>query len=450
MYYKLIIILLALSPFTEGFTKGPEYSIYFTDASLRIDFILSGKHHNQHLSWHHLIKEPYWAGPRQNLKDPFRYGEYLVELFDSTGNKLIYSKGFNNLFQEWQTTAEAKKITRAFENSVIIPFPKHPVVVKILYRNEQNAFQELASRYIDPQKEYIEQNRPPYNILTDTLRYHGNPADKVDLAILADGYTANQMNKFKKDAKKLTDSLFIHEPFHSNQHRFNVWLVYSVSKEQGPDAPGENKWKNNVLNTRFYTFGSKRYLTSPDHYVLRDYASHVPYDQIYILTNTERYGGGGMYNYYNTCTADNKYSGFVFVHEFGHGFAGLADEYYTSSVSYEDYFNPKLEPWQPNISSLVDFDRKWKSRIHDTIPIPTPAVDRYKNVVGAFEGAGYVPENMYRPSYDCIMKSRNAGNFCPVCQNIIQKMILYVSDEKVFDKQAKLSLKFYTNFHKRR
>jgi hypothetical protein len=245
------------------------------------------------------------------------------------------------------------------------------------------------------------------------------------LVILAEGYTANEIQKFADDSKRVTSYLFDEEPFKSGKEHFNVKAVFMPSAESGTDIPGERIYKNTAFNATFYTFDVPRYLTTSDMKTIYDVAATVPYDQIYILVNTERYGGGGFYNFLTICSADNELTREVFVHEFGHGFAGLGDEYYTSSVAYENYYNLEIEPWEPNLTPLIDFDKKWKNMISPSVPVPTPREARYSNTIGVFEGGGYMNKGIYSPYTDCRMKSNTAKCFCPVCTNAIKKTIEY-------------------------
>nr|MDA3954405.1 M64 family metallo-endopeptidase [Bacteroidales bacterium] len=229
-------------------------------------------------------------------------------------------------------------------------------------------------------------------------------------------------------AQRFIDFMFLFEPYTSNKEKFNIWLVKSESEESGTDIPGHDIFKNTVLNSNFYTFGSERYLTTADFTSVRDAASVVPYDDICILVNSEKYGGGGIYNHYCISTVDHALSNEVFIHELGHSFGGLGDEYYNSSTAYSDFFNLEIEPWQPNLTTLVNFDLKWKLKMNSETPIPTPREDQFKNTVGVYEGGGYVSKGMYSPYIDCRMKTNEAEGFCPVCQDAMAKMISFKSE----------------------
>lgn len=420
VFFLLVIII------SQSCTQKAGYDKYFEGQSMRVDFNLYGNADNEEIELDKITKEPFWGGSKTKLIDNLNYGEYKFEVFDQKTKDLIYSQGFCTLFEEWQTTSEADSTYREFSQTVLFPFPKNPVTLKIYSRTWEGNFKEIFKYDIDPEDCDFNTDivKFPYEKILD----NGDPSTKVDLAFLAEGYTADEMDKFKKDAQRIINYMFSYAPYNENKDKFNIWLVKSESQESGTDIPGEGIYKNTVLNSNFYTFGSERYLTTEDFFAVRDAASVVPYDNICILVNSDKYGGGGIYNYYSIASVDNELSNQVFIHEFGHAFAGLGDEYYNSSTAYNDFFNLKIEPWQPNLTTLVDFDSKWKSMVGPNTPIPTPREEQYKNTIGVFEGGGYVSKGMYSPYMDCRMKTNEAEGFCPVCQQAIKKMILQKSE----------------------
>jgi hypothetical protein len=389
---------------------------------MRVDFTFYGNSDNEEIKLANITKEPFWGGSKINLKDKLNYGEYKFEIIDLKSKELIYSKGFCTLFEEWQTTLEADSVYKEFTQSISFPLPQKPFICKIYSRSKDGIFEEIFNYEIKPEEYSINSEivQFPHSKILD----NGDPETKVDVVFLAEGYTAEQMDKFEEDAKRIIDYMFSLEPYNSVKDKFNIWLVKSESEESGTDIPGMDIYKNTILNSNFYTFGSERYLTTEDFFAVKDMASIVPYDDICILVNSEKYGGGGIYNHYAISTVDNILSNEVFIHEFGHSFAGLGDEYYNSSTGYNDFFNLEIEPWQPNLTTLVEFDLKWKSMITEGTPIPTPREEQYKNTIGVYEGGGYVSKGMYSPFIDCRMKTNEAVGFCPVCQDAILKMVL--------------------------
>ncbi|MCK5906230.1 MAG: peptidase, partial [Flavobacteriales bacterium] len=327
------------------------------------------------------------------------------------------------LFMEWQTTAEAKNISRAFYESVIMPFPKNTVKIEIRSIDFNQKWTTIYSEYLNPNKDYfINRDKiPSYPV----SQINGNkPSDKaLDIVIIPEGYTKDELEKFYVDAKRMTEFLLEVSPFKEYSENINVRVVLAPSEESGTDIPGAGIWKNTILNSNFYTFDSERYLTTTDIKSLRDIASTTYYDQIYVLVNTAKYGGGGIYNFYNLCTADNKYSKEVFTHEFGHGLAWLADEYYYDDEMSE-FYDKKLEPREANITTLVDFDKKWKSKLPKDTKIPT-TINPNNNKIGVYEGAGYTSKGVYRAYQNCKMKSNSTNEFCEVCKGALIDVMDY-------------------------
>jgi len=449
---------------------------YFVDKTMRVDFFHTGIKNKEIVSLDKVYEEPallthqrqLWSGNKHNLIDTLNLGKYLVKVSDVATNQLIFSRGFCSLFGEWQTTDEAEKgIYRTFHESVLFPFPKKMIQLTIAARDADNFFQDIFSTVIDPNSRFINREARRYNFQTGALFKHGDPDQKVDLAILADGYQHNEMKLFRQDIKRLLDVLFDTLPFKTRKKDFNVWYVESLSLDSGIDEPRRNNWRQTALGASYNSFDSPRYVLSFENRQIRDIASLVPYDQIYIVVNSERYGGGGIFNLYSTCYARDKgensqwWPEYVFVHEFGHAFAGLGDEYYSSEVAYNEFYPLTVDPWEPNVAILKNGTVKWNHLIQDETPLPTPwgkaaydslgkalmTLDRsdstfkekyqqvyqqreqlflnqqYRGKVGAFEGSGYSSEGLYRPFIDCIMFSKSLVGFCPVCSTAIEKMI---------------------------
>lgn len=424
---KLPLIVLATAMLSTAAAQSVDYDTYFTNRSLRIDLVLAGNSKTQSIYYRGAHIETEFAGSHKTLIDPFNYGNYMLKV-ETTGGKTIFTRGFCTLFNEWRTEPESTRLDRAYNNSISMPMPKDSVRVTILGRVwESGEFGELLRFAIDPNDVLLTQGKEnEFEVVT--LIDNGLAADKVDLVFVAEGYTADEMDKFEADARRLTERLFENEPYNKHIGDFNVYAVKAVSQESGVDFPHLGTWVDSALDSHFYTFRSDRYLTCPDHTALCKAASNVPYDALFVIANTEVYGGGGIYNSYAIGSADNKLTESVFVHELGHSLAGLGDEYYTSSTSYVDFYNLKVEPWEPNITTLVDFDRKWKSMIDPATPIPTPNEETEKQIVGLYQGGGYVAEGIYRPVWNCRMKSNSAG-FCPVCAKAIEAMIGYYTDK---------------------
>ncbi|MDR1172515.1 MAG: IgA Peptidase M64 [Bacteroidales bacterium] len=399
-----------------------KFDDYFETKTLRFDFYLAGNAQRQDAYMDCFREEPHWGGPLTHLTDSPDYGEYRYDVFDEASGNLVYSRGFCSLFQEWRTTEEAQITNRSYSQVIVMPYPRKNIRLEILARNYVTGkFEPLFNTTLDPKSIYINREKRPEYPVTKILN-SGKPAQKVDLVFVAEGYTEGEMGKFRKDAARFTDFLFQTRPYSDRKNDFNIWAVECPSEESGVDIPGQKIWKNTALKSHFWTFGIDRYLTAPDLAVIRDKVWNVPCDAVFVIVNSEKYGGGGIFNYYGLGTADHELSNVVFVHELGHSFAGLADEYFSSEVAYNDFYNLKTEPWEPNITTLVNFETKWKDMLPAGTPIPTPPAEINEGRTGVYEGGGYVTHGVYRPMINCRMRS-NSAVFCPVCQRAINRMI---------------------------
>lgn len=420
IWMLLVLISLASTTFAQ-------FDQYFFDKTLRLDYNHTGNKTEEVYSFDELIEEPYWGGNKHNPIDVFQYGKYMFKVYSLKEDALIYSQGYSSLFGEWQTSDEAMQTWRTFSEAVVLPYPKDSVRVEFFSRNWDGIFEKKFEYLVDPNHYKIKKDRslayPSFNVMVN-----GDPSQKVDIVILPEGYTAEEMGEFINDCQFFAEEMFKYSPFTENKDKFNIRGILAPSQESGTDSPGDTIWKKTIMNTNFYTFDSERYLMTYDNKSVRDLAANAPYDQIYILVNSDKYGGGAIYNCYNVSVMNNGASGKIIIHEFGHGFAGLADEYYNSSTGYNEFYNFDVEPWEPNITTLVDFDSKWKSKVKKRTPIPTPNDEKYYEKVGVFEGGGYEAKGVYRPMHDCLMKSFDGDMFCPVCSEAIQKMIDFYSE----------------------
>ncbi len=410
---------------TRTISTDAVFDKFFTEASLRVDYCLTGNQKETTYSLKELIREPYWSGSKTNLVDTLEFGNYIVKVFESETDNLLFSKGYQNLYGEWQTTDEAKQVTKTFDESVVVPFPRVKIDIALYYKTWEGELKEGMRFCVSPEnyfiRDYDNLNLPVY----DAWIGNEDITKAVDVVILPEGYTQAEMDKFIKDCDFFVESLFSYAPYDRYRESFNVRGVLAPSAESGCNMPGDHVYKNTTMHFSFWTFDSERYCMSTDNRDIRDLAGQVPYDQIYILVNTEKYGGGGIYNFYCSSASSNRFSSDVIIHEFGHGFAGLADEYYYAGSS-EHMYNLELEPWEPNITSLVDFSDKWGDMMDEETPVPTPRKRKYEQTIGVFEGGGYEPKGMYSPHMDCLMNSLG-HDFCPVCQRAIERMILYYS-----------------------
>ena len=422
-----IFLLCFVLPVLVNSQSKKDYNQHFYDKTLRIDYIHTGNDTTEIYSMDELIEEPYWGGSKTNLVDTFYFGKYYFKVFDKASDSLLYSRGYSSLFGEWQTTKEAKSTWRSYSESVLFPFPKNDVIVNFYSRNKKGKFEEKFTCDVDADHYFIKPNMklrfPVYD-----AHISGEPSDCVDIVILPDGYTKSELEQFKKDCDNFAKYLFSFAPYNRNKDKFNIWGVMAASEDSGGDIPAENVWKNTILGSSYYTFDSERYCMSFENKNIRDLASNAPYDQIYILLNDPKYGGGGIYNFYCLSVNSNASAAKIFIHEFGHGFAGLGDEYYNDEVAYTGFYQLDVEPWQPNLTTLVDFDKKWEHLLDKNTPVPTPPEGKYLEKMGVFEGGGYEAKGVYRPRHDCLMNTFRGNTFCGACQEAIQKMIDFYCD----------------------
>ena len=467
LYYPLMIkFLLALS----SVLLFAAVAVAATPA-MRLDYYHTGDATSEVFSMDRVVIEPLpWPGHPSQAIDSSNLGKYLFEVRDAKTKQLLYSRGFASIYGEWETTDEAKTVKRTFQESLRFPAPTAPVSIVLKKRDAKNVFQDVWTTTIDPADQFVDRSKPVAPTPLITIQKTGEPEDRVDFLILGDGYTAAEAKKFEADARRLTDTLFATSPFKENRRSFNVWALCPPAAESGISRPSTGIYRDSPLGATYDAFGSERYVLTFDNRALRRTAQFAPYEFIEVLVNGRTYGGGGIFNLYSTVASDNAFANYVFVHEFGHHFAGLADEYYTSSVAYTPSAD-RVEPWEPNVTALLDVSTlKWRNLVSpsaNVTPIPTPwnkeafenysreiqrrrvqlrkdkrpeeemealfreelaheekmfAVEKYFGQVGAFEGAMYEARGYYRPEIDCIMFSRT-DHFCKVCRAAIERII---------------------------
>ncbi|MCA0447371.1 MAG: IgA Peptidase M64 [Bacteroidetes bacterium] len=463
--YTLVAILFSVSNLVAGGLTD-----WSTGKTFRFDFFHSGSAGIEKISQDEIRLEGNWAGSETILVENFDLGLYKAELREKESGKLLFSAGFSSIFGEWQTTGEASAGKwKTFHESVRFPEPKTDSKLIISKRNPDASFLQLAEFDIQPNSRFINRSIIPQKGKVIDWMVSGPQNQKVDIVILADGYTADQLSKFKSDVDRLAGYMFSVEPYKSRKTDFNVRLIFASSEQEGISNPRKDQWMNNLLGFRFNAFDSDRYVLSFENKTIRELAAQVPYDAVIVVCNSKKYGGGGIYNLYASVTSDTEPSTYVFTHEFGHSFASLGDEYYTSDVAYELSSQQKYEPQEPNITALLDKSAlKWKEFVNPGTPLPTPwkkaefeqisidiqkrrteltankaadstmnklfredknkteahlKAERFYGQTGAFEGAGYESHGLYRPELDCIMFSRNPDHFCKVCTKAINHAI---------------------------
>ncbi|MGD2216865.1 MAG: IgA Peptidase M64, partial [Gemmatimonadales bacterium] len=464
-----LLIATALAGFAAVSGDDPEFERYFTDKTMRVDYFHTGDATYEVLSLERVVSDGPWAGPRTNLIDGTNFGKYIYEVYDFDSSALLFTRGFATIYGEWETTSEARTTQRTFHESVRFPWPKGPVKVVIKKRDDLTTFHSIGEFEIDPKSRSVNPADPPSFGEVWTLFEHGPSSEKVDIVLLGEGYTEAELDKFHADARQLVDELFSMEPFRSRRSDFNVRAIDLAAAQSGVTRAHSGRYRRNLVGTQYGIFDSERYMLTYDNRTLRDVLSAAPYDFMAILVNEKQYGGGGIYRTQMAAAVDSDFSDYIFVHEFGHHFAGLADEYYTSDVAYETGAVEQPEPWEANVTALHDpAALKWADLVEPGTPIPTPwskrafeehsqeirarraqlvergapesefdalfheqreiesrmlSTQEYSDVVGAFEGAMYEPTGLYRPSIDCIMFTRDEVGFCRVCRRAIERII---------------------------
>ena len=404
------------------------FADYFEDKALRVELYNIGHAKESSVVLRDLYEEPTWPENPNSLITPFEYGQFSIKLFDEATGKLIFSKGFDSMFSEYITTTPAiEGVKRVFETTTRCPMPKAKTKLQIERRDREQVLSPVLTIAIDPTDYRIRREATAGKDVTFNIRDNGPAKDHVDIAFLAEGYTADQLEKFRGDVKRLSDFLLSVEPYSAAPNKFNIRGVFRASAEAGTDQPRQKSFKSTVLNSTYNIFDLDRYLLVEDNHAIHRMAAQVPHDVVVVVVNTTRYGGGGMVLDYCTTTADNERSEMVFVHEFGHTFGFLADEY-IGNVAYNDMYPAGIEPLEPNITRQLDRDKlKWKDLLSPDVPLPTPTtIDNRTTLVGAFEGGGYMKEGIFRPQYECWMGSLNPNaRLCKVCQAATQRMIDY-------------------------
>ena len=407
MKKSILPIVLALTSLTAG---AQAFDDYFTDQTLRLDYTFSGNATRQDIYVDKLNVSPRWYGKRKRLAELPVEGNGQITVRDHRTGLAIYRNSFSTLFQEWLSYDEAKAEKKSFENVFLVPMPKDTVDITIDLRNNHRKIMATLTHTVVPTDILIhhigERNRTPYL----TLQQAADTTRCIHIAYVAEGYQEQEMQTFVDDAKTAMEALFAHEPFKSMRNRFNIVAVMSPSKDSGTSEPGKGEWRQTALGSHFNTFYSDRYLTTLNLKALHDWLAGIPYEHIIVLVNTEKYGGGGILNSYNLSMAHHRMFKPVVVHEFGHSFAGLADEY-----AYEQEAIPMypadVEPWEPNITTQVNFGAKWKDMVGKI------------DGVGLFEGAGYSLKGVYRPENDCRMRTNENPTFCHVCEKAIRDIV---------------------------
>lgn len=423
---KHILFLLCLIAVAS--TRAQVFADHFADKTLRVDYIFNGNASGQAICLDGLSALPTWAGRKHHLAELPLQGNGQIVMRNAASGKTIYTTSFSSLFQEWLETDEARNVTKGFENTFLLPYPLQPVEIEITLLDPRRNVRASMKHIVHPNDVLIEQKGNSHITPHKYLLHNNSPEKCIDVAILAEGYTLQEMQAFYEDADIACKSIFDHEPFKSMKKRFNVVAVASPSTDSGVSVPRLNEWKHTAFGSHFSTFYSDRYLTTSRVKAIHDALAGIPYEHIIILANTEEYGGGGIYNSYTLTTAHHPMFRPVVVHEFGHSFGGLADEYFYDNDVMTDTYPLDIEPWEQNISTQVDFAAKWKDMLSENTPVPTPAEVSENYPTGVYEGGGYSAKGIFRPAENCRMRTNEYPAFCPVCQRALRRIIEFYTE----------------------
>ena len=423
---KHILFLLCLIAVAS--TRAQVFADHFADKTLRVDYIFNGNASGQAICLDGVSALPTWAGRKHHLAELPLQGNGQIVMRNAASGKTIYTTSFSSLFQEWLETDEAQNVTKGFENTFLLPYPLQPVEIEITLLDPRRNVRASMKYIVHPNDVLIEQKGNSHITPHKYLLHNDSPEKCINVAILAEGYTLQEMQTFYEDADIACKSIFDHEPFKSMKKRFNVVAVASPSTDSGVSVPRLNEWKHTAFGSHFSTFYSDRYLTTSRVKAIHDALAGIPYEHIIILANTEEYGGGGIYNSYTLTTAHHPMFRPVVVHEFGHSFGGLADEYFYDNDVMTDTYPLDIEPWEQNISTQVDFAAKWKDMLSENTPVPTPAEVSENYPTGVYEGGGYSAKGIFRPAENCRMRTNEYPAFCPVCQRALRRIIEFYTE----------------------
>jgi hypothetical protein len=446
LFLFFIVPSLASPSAAKGSTdEPPQFDTYFEHQTLRLDYYHTADKDSELITLDKLYRQGPWSGNPKSLLDTFNNGLYYIKVYHLDSGRLIYSKGFNTYCGEYMTTNPAAKgIKRTYHETARIPYPKEKVRFTLERRDKMNNLNQIFETVIAPDSPHINKEALDKGVKTWEVLKNGEPQQKVDLAFLAEGYTIEEEAKLKQDLETIVQLFFSQEPYKSYKSSFNIYAVFKPSQDSGPDQPTRGVYSNTSFGTTFNSLELPRYMLTESNRAIHDAAAHVPYDLVILMVNSDRYGGGGIYNFYCIFSLHEKWKGYLLLHEFGHAFAGLGDEYYSAAVAYNDFYPKGVEPTDPNLTALLDPNNlKWKHLVKKGTPIPTPwdkqnyekmneidkkkhlAKKKYQGIVGAFEGAGYADKGIYRPMIDCIMFSKGQRPYCNVCKDAVIRMIRY-------------------------
>ena len=402
--FVALIVLVVSGQWSVVNGQNVKFDDWFTGATLRVDCLREGSAMGDEVSVERWVSRPgEWFGSRTQMIDPFDNGDYRVEMRDAATGRLLYSRGYSNLFREYKDTPEGRIFKKSFEETLLLPMPKNKVMIALQKRDRKLQLFDQKVVPFDPAKDLSAVSGAsvagavPYEI-------HGDPAVKFDVAFVMQGFDDDTLY-YQNVCRRMAEGLFKNDPFRSHRNDFNLYFIRG-------DAGVE-----------YNTLGSDRYAMTLKVRQLHDVLYDTPADHIIIVINNKKYGGGAIYNFYSVTSLDEQAEN-ILPHELGHGIGGLADEYVDEDLTYANLHRNDYEPLEPNITNLVDFQRKWQALLPAGTPVPTPRKEVPKTEcgpLGVYEGAGYASKGVYRPTPHCMM--RDYAPFCPVCVKRLEEVI---------------------------
>jgi len=401
------------------------FDTYFENKTLRLDYLHIGNVYGERVEPVTFWQGGIWSGTRTQLNEPARLGEMVLTVKDAQTDNVIFTRSYSTLFGEYVTTEKAETEEGRFEECVLMPYPKMPVKYEFTVYCRRNNPTFLYEGTFDPNTTPQKPFNNEYKVMN--LHIGGSAENCLDILFIPDGYAKKDKKKLQKDMETFAGYILNCSPFQENKDKINIRAIEGYSKDSGITDPNAKIFKNTLINSSYNTIEVDRYLMCLNVWKMNEIADDAPYDAILIVANSPKYGGGGIYNFYAVVNSDGKYSDYVSVHELGHSIAGLGDEYFTSEVSVRDFYPEGIEPVEPNLTTLVDFEQKWKEMLQN-VPVPTPDDKEYDNILGVFEGGGYVAKGVYRPWRNCTMKDKVYNGFCPVCKETFLQVFAYYNN----------------------
>jgi hypothetical protein len=415
-------------------------------AGLRVDLNHTVRDGEERFALVRLARE---AAPPSRYGDAPDWGDYRLTLVDAGTNGVLSTTGFDSNIAAIADAASTTLCVRC-------TLPASAFTLNVEKRRPGGVFQNVLSSGVDPWRVGEAQ---ALAARIDAIVQNGAPSDKVDLAIVGDGYTEDEHAKFDADAKRAAAYLFSVEPFRSRSHDFNVNTVFVESAQSGVTDSHLGERRESAFGCAYGSGAGERTLSVGDETKLRDAAAALAYDVLLVAVNSRRYGGSAYFGGPAVVAMDSAAARYLVLHELGHALAGLAEEYY---IPYGDgpTYRGNVEPWQPNVTTALE-TRKWATPQSIPSRWNKTQYERYfanyvrrysalraggasesaieklmreaagrqavllgrERAVGLYEGAAGYSKGVYRAETDCIMFSLQTQYYCAACTAALGRAI---------------------------